>query len=77
MTTFQGHRSRNAWNVALWINNDEPLYRLAQSCIKAGRDRRDAAALMFNTLRDLDRTKTPDGAPFTKTTILEAMRGME
>ena len=26
---YQGHRSKAAWNVALWISNDEPLYRFA------------------------------------------------
>lgn len=27
---YNGHRSWNAWNVSLWINNTEPQYRLAQ-----------------------------------------------
>jgi len=29
MSKYQGHRSWNAWNVALWIGNDEGLYHLA------------------------------------------------
>lgn len=30
---YNGHESWNAWNVALWIGNDEPLYRLAMHCL--------------------------------------------
>lgn len=33
MKEYQGHRSWNAWNVSLWICNDEPLYRFAMECI--------------------------------------------
>jgi hypothetical protein len=28
---------RGHWNVALWIGNDEPMYRLALDCIAIGR----------------------------------------
>lgn len=31
MSAYQGHRSWNAWNVSLWLNNDESLYGLARS----------------------------------------------
>lgn len=37
--TYQGHKNRNHWNVALWINNDEGLYRLAQDCIRRAQSR--------------------------------------
>lgn len=26
MKEYNGHRSWNAWNVSLWINNDKSLY---------------------------------------------------
>lgn len=33
MAQFNGHRSWNAWNVSLWINNDEDLYSIATECV--------------------------------------------
>jgi hypothetical protein len=30
--SYNGWENYETWNVALWINNDEPLYLLAQQC---------------------------------------------
>jgi hypothetical protein len=30
---YNGHRSWNAWNVALWVANDEAPYRLTKECL--------------------------------------------
>jgi hypothetical protein len=72
MSAHQGHRSWNAWNVSLWLNNDEGLYSqargLAQHC---GIDR--AARYMA---RNLAGCRTPDGARYNLTCIREAMRGI-
>lgn len=30
--SYNGWKNYETWNVALWIENDEGLYKLAQSC---------------------------------------------
>ena len=50
--TYNGFANRQTWNVALWINNDEGLYRLAQGC----EDYQEFVA----TMRDAFLTETPD-----------------
>lgn len=76
MTTYNGHPSYNAWNVSLWINNDEGLYRMALELIADCATRDDAASAMLDTLQECGMSDTPDGAPFTKTNIRRAMVGM-
>lgn len=69
---YNGHRSWNAWNVSLWISNDEHLYREAVRLIK--RYGKDKGSLHF--YRMVEGTKTPDGAPYSRRSIREAFRGM-
>lgn len=70
---YNGHKNWNHWNVSLWINNDEGLYRLAQACIREQGNKDDAAAKMQ---RMLEGEVTPDGAPYTVSSIRAAMRGL-
>jgi hypothetical protein len=72
MTEYQGHRSRNAWNVALYINNEEPLYRLGVECRKAAKTVRGAAR-MFLRESGLEGQRTPDGAVYNLTCVKEAL----
>ena len=81
MTKYQGHKNWNSWNVSLWINNDEGLYRLALDilnwCKAEGYTRQAAAIEMLRDLQVSGITHTPDGAPYSVTTIRAAMRGMQ
>lgn len=68
---YNGHKNWNYWNVSLWINNDEGLYRLAVDLIKQyGKDQ--AAVIMLGHLPP----NTPDGAPYSVSSIRAAMTGM-
>ena len=72
MAKYQGHRSWNAWNVSLWINNDESLYREAVRLVKAYGANRAAHQMA----RDMAGQATPDGGRYNLTTIREALRGI-
>ncbi len=72
MTKYNGHRSWNAWNVSLWINNDEPLYRMAYALVQEHGISR--AANLLDGIIGGD--KTPDGATYNRTCIREALAGM-
>jgi len=77
MSKFNGHKNYNHWNVALWVNNDEGLYRMALDHVRncsGGREK--AASNMLDELNDQGITRTPDGAPYSKTAIRAAMVGM-
>ena len=76
MSTYNGHKNWNYWNVSLWINNDEGLYNLARDCIREARNRRHAAALFCAHMDEMQQFKTPDGARYTLTAVRAAMVGM-
>lgn len=68
-----GHRSWNAWNVSLWIFNDESTYRLAQSVVGECKSKRHAARVLLSML---PRT-TPDGARYNLTCVFEAISDLD
>lgn len=73
MNKYNGHKNWNHWNVNLWINNEESLYRLALKCIEETDNRTEAARLFIH---DVGVSKTPDGAPFSVSAVRAAMVGM-
>ena len=76
MTKYQGHKNYNHWNVALYLNNDYGTYKLMQECVEANPGNRDKAAyLILNSLGE--GAKTPDGVPYTFTTVRAALVGWE
>lgn len=74
--TYNGHKNKTHWNVSLWINNGESLYRLAQSCIAQSRTKDIAAECMYRRLKANGTTTTPDGFKYSTTAIRAAMVGM-
>lgn len=76
MAKYNGHPSKPAWNVALWINNDEGLYDLARRSVMVTKNRRQAAERMLSALACRGIEKTPDGYKYSITSIRNAMVGM-
>ncbi len=74
MAKHNVHKNWQQWNVSLWINNDEGLYRTALYFILEHKDY--AAERMLECLHNEGITKTPDGAKYSKTSIRAAMAGM-
>lgn len=70
---YNGHESYAAWNVSLWLGNDEGLYRLALAHVRACKNKGVAAKRI---LIDLPQ-KTPDGVRYSLHTVLLAIRGLE
>ena len=73
---YQGHKNYNHWNVSLWIHNDEALYNMAKAAINRNRGKKDARYAAAYDLLALLPEKTPDGAPYSVTSIRAAMVGM-
>jgi hypothetical protein len=69
---YNGHESWNAWNVALWIGNDEPTYRWAMECLNR-HQRIGASVTAF--LGGCDK-KTPDGAKYSRRSVTLALKGL-
>lgn len=70
--TYNGHASRNAWNVALWLGNDEGLYHMAKDAIRCTRTLDKAAERIMECLEG---QSTPDGVPYTLSNIRKAISG--
>lgn len=68
---FNGHESYNAWNVSLWILNDEGLYGLAQDCVDQTNTLDEAARVLLSLLPN----ETPDGVRYSFHTVRLALRG--
>lgn len=72
MAAYQGRRSWNAWNVSLWIANEEPLYRFAMDCLKG----HTMTQAVRRFMRDMGGQRTPDGGVYNATCVREALAGL-
>lgn len=77
---YQGHRSWNAWNVSLWVGNDETLYRAALRCIERTRSKSGKPRIGLATHKFLHivgpYSKTPDGAIYNPLCVRLALEGL-
>lgn len=72
MPKYNGHKNWNHWNVALWIANDEGLYWLAKNFLSRCTTKDLAARELLLCLHG----KTPDGAPYTFSSVRAALVGL-
>ena len=70
---YQGHKSRPAWNVALYLFNEEPLYREMCAVVRSSRTLDRAAEALLERLPE----RTPDGYRYTKTSVRLALQHWE
>ncbi len=73
MAEYNGHKSWNAWNVSLWLNSDEGLYRMMTEALRRHTTKARAARELA---RELAGPRTPDGGRYNVTTIRAAMEGL-
>jgi len=73
MSAYNGHKTWNHWNVCLWLMNDEGLYRQVEQAISDLGTLDEAASGLAWQLKG---QSTPDGAPYSFTTIRAAIRDM-
>ena len=62
---YNGWTNHATWNVALWLNNDEGLYRLTLDHVRQGGD----YEALRDTLLELGATQNPDGVAYDDATL--------
>lgn len=72
MGKYDGHKNWNHWNVALWLFNNQKLYRQMMACVANCGTLDEAATVLATQLKG---QKTPDGAPYSYSAIRQALRG--
>ena len=69
---YNGHKNWTHWNVSLWLNNEEWMYRELMRCVEIAKVkgvRRAALALQSNLL-----SRTPDGAKYSLVALRAAIQ---
>jgi hypothetical protein len=61
-TEYHGWKNRQTWNLALWLQNDEPIYRFAREFVRLRRARKAPIKWPdFLAAAGLETAETPDG----------------
>lgn len=72
---YNGWKNRATWNVSMWINNEEPLYRGAVEFMKDYKG--EKPYIDFCKDSGLDAQRTPDKVAYVDPTLdLEALNAM-
>ena len=75
-TTYEGWKNYDTWNVSLWINNDEPMYRKAVGFMKDNPDR-DNPYIGFLLNNYMTHLVTPDAIEWMSDKLdFPALNGM-
>ena len=70
---MNGYKNWTHWNVALWIANDEGLYRMALEAIRKTKTLDQAAERICEVIGGME---TPDGAKYSRTAVRAAIRDL-
>lgn len=72
---YNGHKTKGHWNVSLWINNDERLYRIARECIITAKRDKPFCWLTTACIRFCAsvEAKTPDGFGYGRERVRAAL----
>ena len=62
MTNYNGWANKATWNISLWINNDEPIYREAVKFMESYKGRRPYVDFIKHI--GLTQARTPDNFKF-------------
>jgi hypothetical protein len=68
VTDYNGWKNRSTWNVALWINNDELLYKRAISFMEHYENQKSPYK-SFLVHNEMQEDKTPDGIKFLSASL--------
>jgi hypothetical protein len=74
--TYNGFKNWTQWNVSLWINNDEGLYRMAVDACTRYKVRGAAIRALKRELTAMGLDRTPDGAKYSEAALRAACVGI-